>query len=51
MLEVLEREIAAHANGIGTTIANYEATSASLAWMETLRAVEELINLPIFGLR
>lgn len=44
--EVLIARIADHENRIATGLASYEPRTATLAWFETLRAVEELINLP-----
>ncbi|MEI8397386.1 MAG: hypothetical protein WCF85_21925, partial [Rhodospirillaceae bacterium] len=50
LLNLLEREIALHSRHIAATLAPFDPTSASMAWMEALRSVEEFINLPLFGL-
>lgn len=50
-LRVLLREqIDQHSRGLQAALAPFNAESAVKAWLETLRAVEEFINLPLFGL-
>ena len=44
--DVLIARIADHESRIAAVLAPYDPRSATLAWFETLRAVEELINLP-----
>lgn len=44
--DVLIARIADHEIRIAEGLAQYEPRTAALAWFETLRAVEELINLP-----
>lgn len=43
-------QISQHSSGIEVTLARYSARSAVSAWMEVLRGVEELINIPQFEL-
>jgi hypothetical protein len=38
--------LAEHERQIAATLAPYDSKSATLAWLDTVRAVEELINLP-----
>lgn len=45
-LSLIEREIDNHAGGIASKLAPLDAGSTIRSWMETLRAIEELINLP-----
>ncbi|MBO6554766.1 MAG: hypothetical protein JJ926_18125 [Roseitalea sp.] len=47
---VIESQLAAHENGLRTLLAKYRRDDAVAAWHETIRAVEEFINLPIFGI-
>ena len=44
--DVLVARLAEHECRITTALAPYDPRTATLAWFETLRAVEELINLP-----
>lgn len=48
--QLLRQQIDQHSRGLDTTLARFEARSAVATWMETLRAIEEFINLPLFGL-
>lgn len=47
---LLRDQIDQHTGGLHAALAPFDAQSAVTAWMETLRAVEEFINLPLFGL-
>lgn len=43
-------EIGQHSGGIRSTLSAFGAYSATSAWMEALRGIEEFINIPMFGL-
>ncbi len=45
-LDLIESQLSQHADGILNTLAQFEARASASAWLETLRAIEELINLP-----
>lgn len=47
---LLVRQIGQHADGIRSVLASFEVTSATSAWVETLRGIEEFINIPMCGL-
>lgn len=47
---LIETQLAAHSNGVLSVLAQYRRDDAVAAWHETIRAVEEFINLPIFGI-
>jgi hypothetical protein len=47
---VVEGQLAAHGNGVLSVLAQYRRDDAVAAWHETIRAVEEFINLPKFGI-
>jgi hypothetical protein len=47
---LLHVQIAQHSGGLHAALATFDAQAAVEAWMETLRAIEEFINLPLFGL-
>lgn len=47
---LIETELAKHSNGIHSILAEYRCKEAVAAWHETIRAVEEFINLPKFGI-
>lgn len=47
---VIESQLAAHNNGLLSVLAKYRRDDAVAAWHETIRAVEEFINLPVFGI-
>ncbi|MGS4987519.1 hypothetical protein ACVDG9_06100 [Roseibium sp. RP-7] len=47
---VIEQQLAAHGNGILSVLGKYRRDDAVAAWHETIRAVEEFINLPKFGI-
>lgn len=46
---LIERQLAAHGNGVLSVLRQYRRDEAVSAWHETIRAVEEFINLPRFG--
>jgi hypothetical protein len=50
LIDLLQEQIDQHSGRLQTALAPFDAGSAVAAWMETLRAVEEFINLPSFGL-
>lgn len=43
-------QVSQHSGGIRSTLAAFEAKSATSAWMSVLRGIDELINIPMFGL-
>lgn len=43
-------QIGQHSDGIKDTLSAFDANSATLAWMEALRGIEEFINIPMFEL-
>lgn len=43
-------QIGQHSGGIRSTLSAFDASSATSAWMEALRGIEEFINIPMFGL-
>ena len=47
---IIESQLAAHGGGLRTILARYRRDNAVAAWHETIRAVEEFINLPMFGI-
>lgn len=49
MMDLLEEQIAAHAGGINKALRRLDASSATFAWLDTYRAIEEFINLPFTG--
>ena len=46
---VIDAQLAAHEGGIARRLAGYNAASAVSIWHGAIRAVEEFINLPRFG--
>lgn len=42
-------QIAQHSGGIEQVLAPFDAQDAVFAWLDTVRAVEEFINLPLFA--
>jgi hypothetical protein len=46
---LIDSQLAAHGSGILSILAQYRREDAISAWHETIRAVEEFINLPKFG--
>lgn len=47
---LIETQLVAHSNGVLSVLAPYRRDDTVAAWHETIRAVEEFINLPIFGI-
>lgn len=47
--ELIEQQLAQHEAGIASVLARYEPRAAVRTWHMTIRAVEEFINLPLFG--
>ena len=47
---LLEEQLAAHGGGVLAILAQYRCDDAVAAWHETIRAIEEFINLPQFGI-
>ena len=47
---LIESQLAAHGNGVLSVLAQYRRADAVAAWHETIRAVEEFINLVKFGI-
>lgn len=47
---LIESQLTAHGNGVLSVLAQYRRDDAVAAWHETIRAVEEFINLPMFGI-
>lgn len=45
---LVQEQIRRHSAGIQDSLAAFDARSAIAAWLEALRGVEELINLPLF---
>jgi hypothetical protein len=49
--ELIADQLSQHSNGILQQLSPYRPATAVEAWHATLRAVEELINVPQFGIR
>lgn len=47
---LLHEQITKHRGGIAQALAPFDAEIAIFAWLDTIRAIEEFINLPLFGL-
>lgn len=47
---LVQEQILQHAAGIQNSLSVFDARSAVAAWLEALRGIEELINLPLFEL-
>jgi hypothetical protein len=47
---VIENQLAAHGQGLTSALAQYRRDDAIAAWHETIRALEEFINLPLLGI-
>jgi hypothetical protein len=43
-------QIKAHNNGLLTVLGRYEASDTIRKWHQTIRAIEEFINVPLFGI-
>ncbi|MGJ8619785.1 MAG: hypothetical protein ACSHWN_05590 [Methylophilaceae bacterium] len=48
--EIISEQLIAHLNGVHTFLRPLEPISTTFVWMDTLRAVEEFINLPLFAI-
>lgn len=48
---LLREQIEEHSAGLHAALAKFDPQSAFSSWFETIRAVEEFINLPCFGLK
>jgi hypothetical protein len=48
--KLIEGQIAAHTEGISNVLAPYEPLDTVRTWHTTIQAVEEFINVPIFGI-
>jgi len=46
----LIEQIRVHREGIASALAPFDPRDAALIWLDTIRAIEEFINLPLFGL-
>lgn len=49
-IELIEAQLSEHSSGIERALAPLEAKHTIQTWLDTLRAIEEFINLPLFGL-
>src|SRR5258708_18757206 len=47
---LLETQISEHNGGLLSTLAVYDASETVRVWHDTIRAIEEFINVPFFGL-
>lgn len=47
---LIESQIKAHSDGVIGALAPFDGRRAFYAWLDTVRAIEEFINLPLFGL-
>ncbi len=45
-VKLIESQLAQHAGGVLKALARFEADATVRSWFETIRAIEELINLP-----
>lgn len=48
--EFIHEQIMAHSNGLEAALAQYNAQQSFSVWLETIRAIEEFINIPLFQL-
>jgi hypothetical protein len=46
---LIEKQLAAHSRGVLAALSKYRLAEAVSAWHETIRAIEEFINIPLFG--
>ncbi len=46
---LLEEQISKHNGGLLSTLAVYDATETVRVWHDTIRAMEEFINVPFFA--
>lgn len=49
-LSLIENQISAHDGGFASALARFDGRHSFFIWLETIRAIEEFINLPQFGL-
>lgn len=47
---LINEQINAHRVGISKALARFDAENTVIEWLDTFRAIEEFINLPMFGL-
>ena len=47
---LIEAQLAKHGSGILATLSRYRLRDALSVWHETIRSVEEFINIPLFGI-
>ena len=47
---LIEAQLAKHGSGILATLSRYRLSDALSGWHETIRSVEEFINIPLFGI-
>lgn len=47
---LIEAQLADHGSGIIATLSRYRLRDALTVWHETIRSVEEFINIPLFGM-
>jgi hypothetical protein len=47
---LLEEQISKHNGGLLSTLAVYDASETVRVWHDTIRAMEEFINVPFYGL-
>lgn len=47
---LLEKQISEHNNGLLSALANYQASNAVRVWHDSIRAIEEFVNILLVGL-
>lgn len=47
---LLEKQISEHNNGLLSALANYQASNAVRVWHDTIRAIEEFVNILLVDL-
>lgn len=47
---LIANQIALHGDGIAKALANYDPSDTAEKWHATIRAIEEFINVPLFGI-
>ena len=47
---LIETQLAEHGSGVLATLSRYRLKDTLTAWHETIRSVEEFINIPLFGI-
>lgn len=47
---LINSQIKAHSDGIADALPRFAPSDGFYAWLDTIRAIEEFINLPLFGL-